>query len=155
MNKVKRRAMSALLVAALVFCGIGVYIYRYINHGAEWATFAANSSVYTSGVLNTGTLTDRNGVVLAHAADGAHAYADDSAVRRACYHVVGDYAGNVGTGALGAFSAQLAGYNPITGTYASGGHEVALTIDSALNVVALNALNGRKGAVLVSNYKTG
>ena len=155
MNKVKRRAMSALLVAALVFCGIGVYIYRYINHGAEWATFAANSSVYTSGVLNTGTLTDRNGVVLAHAADGAHAYADDSAVRRACYHVVGDYAGNIGTGALGAFSAQLAGYNPITGTYASGGHEVALTIDSALNVVALNALNGRKGAVLVSNYKTG
>lgn len=155
MNKVKRRAMSALLVATLVFCGIGVYIYRYINHGAEWATFAANSSVYTSGVLNTGTLTDRNGVVLAHAADGAHAYADDSAVRRACYHVVGDYAGNVGTGALGAFSAQLAGYNPITGTYASGGHEVALTIDSALNVVALNALNGRKGAVLVSNYKTG
>ena len=155
MNKVKRRAMSALLVAALVFCGIGVYIYRYINHGAEWATFAANSSVYTSGVLNTGTLTDRNGVVLAHAADGAHAYADDSSVRRACYHVVGDYAGNVGTGALGAFSAQLAGYNPITGTYASGGHEVALTIDSALNVVALNALNGRKGAVLVSNYKTG
>lgn len=155
MNKVKRRAMSALLVAALVFCGIGVYIYRYINHGAEWATFAANSSVYTSGVLNTGTLTDRNGVVLAHAADGAHAYADDSAVRRACYHVVGDYSGNVGTGALGAFSAQLAGYNPITGTYASGGREVALTIDSALNVVALNALNGRKGAVLVSNYKTG
>ena len=108
MNKVKRRAMSALLVAALVFCGIGVYIYRYINHGAEWATFAANSSVYTSGVLNTGTLTDRNGVVLAHAADGAHAYADDSAVRRACYHVVGDYAGNVGTGALGASSAPTA-----------------------------------------------
>lgn len=155
MNKVKRRAMSALLVAAFVFCGIGVYIYRYINHGAEWATFAANSSVYTSGVLNTGTLTDRNGVVLAHAEDGAHAYADDSAVRRACYHVVGDYAGNIGTGALGAFSAQLAGYNPITGTYASGGHQVALTIDSALNVVAQNALNGRKGAVLVSNYKTG
>ena len=55
MNKVKRRAMSALLVAALVFCGIGVYIYRYINHGAEWATFAAHSSVDTSGVLTTGT----------------------------------------------------------------------------------------------------
>lgn len=65
MNKVKRRAMSALLVAVLVLGGIGVYIVRYIEHGAEWATFAANSSVYTSGVLSTGTLTDRNGVVLA------------------------------------------------------------------------------------------
>ena len=62
MNKVKRRAMSALLVAVLVLGGIGVYIVRYIEHGAEWATFAANSSVYTSGVLSTGTLTDRSGV---------------------------------------------------------------------------------------------
>ena len=61
MNKVKRRAMSALLVAVLVLGGIGVYIVRYIEHGAEWATFAANSSVYTSGVLSTGTLTDRTG----------------------------------------------------------------------------------------------
>ena len=70
MNKVKRRAMSALLVAVLVLGGIGVYIVRYIEHGAEWATFAANSSVYTSGVLSTGTLTDRSGVVLATANGG-------------------------------------------------------------------------------------
>lgn len=155
MNKVKRRAMSALLVAALVVCGIGVYILRYIQDGAAWATFAANSSVYTSGVLSTGTLTDRDGVVLAQAADGERHYADDAAVRRACYHAVGDYAGNIGTGALGAFSAELAGYNPITGATATGGNTVALTLDSALCVTAQNALSGRKGMVLVSNYKTG
>ena len=83
MNKVKRRAMSALLVAVLVLGGIGVYIVRYIEHGAEWATFAANSSVYTSGVLSTGTLTDRNGVVLATANGGSRSYADDAAVRTA------------------------------------------------------------------------
>ena len=81
MNKVKRRAMSALLVAVLVLGGIGVYIVRYIEHGAEWATFAANSSVYTSGVLSTGTLTDRSGVVLATANGGPRSYADDAAVR--------------------------------------------------------------------------
>ena len=81
MNKVKRRAMSALLVAVLVLGGIGVYIVRYIEHGAEWATFAANSSVYTSGVLSTGTLTDRSGVVLATANGGSRSYAEDAAVR--------------------------------------------------------------------------
>ena len=124
MNKVKRRAMSALLVAVLVLGGIGVYIVRYIEHGAEWATFAANSSVYTSGVLSTGTLTDRSGVVLATANGGS-------------------------------FSKQLSGYNPITGTYATDGHTVALTLDSSLCVTAYEALAGRKGAVLVSNYKTG
>ena len=154
MNKVKRRAMSALLVAVLVLGGIGVYIVRYIEHGAEWATFAANSSVYTSGVLSTGTLTDRSGVVLATANGGSRSYADDAAVRTACYQVVGDYTGNVGTGALKAFSKQLSGYNPITGTYATDGHTVALTLDSSLCVTAYEALAGRKGAVLVSNYKT-
>ena len=91
MNKVKRRAMSALLVAVLVLGGIGVYIVRYIEHGAEWATFAANSSVYTSGVLSTGTLTDRSGVVLATANGGSRSYAEDAAVRTACYQAVGDY----------------------------------------------------------------
>lgn len=155
MNKVKRRAMSALLVAVLVLGGIGVYIVRYIEHGAEWATFAANSSVYTSGVLSTGTLTDRSGVVLATANGGSRSYADDAAVRTACYQAVGDYTGNVGTGALKAFSKQLSGYNPITGTYATDGHTVALTLDSSLCVTAYKALAGRKGAVLVSNYKTG
>lgn len=108
MNKVKRRAMSALLVAVLVLGGIGVYIVRYIEHGAEWATFAANSSVYTSGVLSTGTLTDRSGVVLATANGGSRSYADDAAVRTACYQAVGDYTGNVGTGrAQGIFQAAL------------------------------------------------
>ena len=155
MNKVKRRAMSALLVAVLVLGGIGVYIVRYIEHGAEWATFAANSSVYTSGVLSTGTLTDRSGVVLATANGGSRSYADDAAVRTACYQAVGDYTGNIGTGALKAFSKQLSGYNPITGTYATDGHTVALTLDSSLCVTAYEALAGRKGAVLVSNYKTG
>ena len=155
MNKVKRRAMSALLVAVLVLGGIGVYIVRYIEHGAEWATFAANSSVYTSGVLNTGTLTDRSGVVLATASGGSRSYAEDAAVRKACYQAVGDYTGNIGTGALKAFSKQLSGYNPITGTYATDGHTVALTLDSSLCVTAYEALAGRKGAVLVSNYKTG
>ena len=155
MNKVKRRAMSALLVAVLVLGGIGVYIVRYIEHGAEWATFAANSSVYTSGVLNTGTLTDRSGVVLATASGGSRSYAEDAAVRKACYQAIGDYTGNIGTGALKAFSKQLSGYNPITGTYATDGHTVALTLDSSLCVTAYEALAGRKGAVLVSNYKTG
>lgn len=93
--------------------------------------------------------------MLATANGGSRSYADDAAVRTACYQAVGDYTGNVGTGALKAFSKQLSGYNPITGTYATDGHTVALTLDSSLCVTAYEALAGRKGAVLVSNYKTG
>lgn len=37
----------------------------------------------------------------------------------------------------------------------AGGHKVYLTIDAELNAAALDALNGRKGAVAVYNYRTG
>ena len=107
MNKVKHRAMSALLIAALILVGLGVYIVRYLEDGAKWATFAVGG--YTSGVVSTGTITDRNGVVLANADGSRRTYAEDWSVRRACYHAVGDYTGNVGTGALSSFAAQLAG----------------------------------------------
>ena len=153
MNKVKHRAMSALIIAALIIVGLGVYIVRYLEDGAKWATFAVGG--YTSGVVSMGTIVDRNGVVLANADGSSRTYAEDWGVRRACYHAVGDYTGNVGTGALSSFAAQLAGYNPITGTYARGGREVKLTIDSRLCVTAQEALAGRKGAVLLSNYRTG
>ena len=153
MNKVKHRAVAALLVAAMIVAGIGVYVARYLEHGAQWATFAVGG--YTSGVVSTGIIKDRNGVILANADGSTRTYADDWAVRRACYHAVGDYSGNVGTGALSAFASDLAGYNPITGTYAKGGNEVALSLDSRLCVRAQEALGGQKGAVLVSNYRTG
>ena len=154
MNKVQHRAVSALLIAALIIVGLGVYIVRYLQDGARWATFAVSGN-YTSGVVSVGTILDRNGVVLAEADGSRRTYAESGSVRRACYHAVGDYGGNVGTGALSAFASQLAGYNPITGTYAREGHEVALSLDARLCVVAQEALAGRKGAVLLSNYRTG
>ena len=117
MNKVTHRAMSALIVAAILFAGLGVYLVRFAVHGGEWATFAANNNFYTSGMLAAGTLTDRYGTILANADGDVHEYAADSNVRRAVYHAVGDYSGHVGTGAIIAFSSKLVGYNPVTGTY--------------------------------------
>ena len=157
MNKVTHRAMSALIVAALLFVGLGVYLIRFAVHGGSWATFAANNNFYTSGMLAAGTLTDRYGTILANADGEGHSYADDAYVRRAVYHAVGDYDGHVGTGAIIAFSAKLVGYNPITGTYGAedGGEQIALTLDSGLCSVAQQALMGRKGMVLLSNYRTG
>ena len=102
MNKVQHRAVSALLIAALILVGIGVYIVRYLQDGAKWATFAVSGN-YTSGIVSMGRILDRNGVVLAEADGSSRTYAEDWAVRRACYHAVGDYTGNVGTGALSAF----------------------------------------------------
>lgn len=154
MKKVKRRAWSALLLAFALLLGLGVYTYRFASEGPDWVSFRANRSVYSNGTLAAGTVTDRRGVVLASVAEGKRVYADDAATRAATLHAVGDAEGNIGTGALSAFAGRLSGYSPVTGV-SSGSGTVALSIDAELCKTAYEALAGRKGAVLVSDYTTG
>lgn len=154
MKKVTTRAFAALLIAALILGGMGLYIFRLVRDGDDWASFYANDSVYTTGTLNTGTVTDRNGSLLAFAGETVYGYAESETVRKACLHAVGDIDGNIGTGALSAFRAELVDYSLLTGTTGDGGR-VMLTIDAELNAAAYNALNGQNGAVLVYDYETG
>ncbi len=156
MKKIKNRAYFALLIALGLVFGLGIFTVRLFADGHDWVMLRANQSVFSEGVLDTGVLTDRNGVVLARAGSGVFFYAEDETIRKACLHAVGDYGGNIG-GALSVFNNKLAGYNPINGVASLSGEgaKVKLSIDSALNAVAYMALNGRKGAVLVENYKTG
>lgn len=154
MKKVKNRATSALLIAAMLIVGMCTYVLRYAQNGEDWANFSVSAEVTGGSKVIAGTLTDRDGLVLAHAENSEQTYAADAATRIATLHIVGDYSGNIGTGALSAFSDTLSGYNPITGVTGEA-KTIALTIDADINKLAYEALAGRKGAVLVSNYETG
>lgn len=154
MKKVTTRSFAALVLAGFIVLGMLVYLVRLVRDGGEWASFYANDSVYTNGLIDRGTVTDRNGVLLAFSGENAYGYAESSDVRKACLHVVGDMNGSIGTGALTAFRSTLIGYSFLTGTTGDGG-TVKLAIDADLNVTAYNALAGRRGTVLVYNYKTG
>lgn len=150
MKKVSLRSYSALIFALLVIIFLGIYIGKYINSGEDWALYfdeATSDFSYS--------ITDRNGVNLATMGGGGRYYADDASTRVACYHVIGDYAGNVGTGALQKYRKELSNYSLIGGIEHREDESLALTIDSELNKVAYNALAGRKGCVLIVNYKTG
>ena len=59
-RKITNRAFSVLLIAAMVVCGMGVYLVRYIEDGKDWALYFSREN---SG--STGQLTDRNGIILA------------------------------------------------------------------------------------------
>ena len=157
MRKIKFRANSALLIGFMIVVGLCVYLIRLADHGADWAMFSGNLGLYKNGILNTGRVADRNGVVLAWAGDGKYGYADDETTRRACLHVVGDYPGNIGTGVITSMADKIAGYSFMDGTYSrdGGGSTLRLTIDSDVCRTAYTALSGRSGAVLVSNYETG
>ncbi len=146
MKKVKRRATATIIIALAVVVGLAVYLVRLADNGGAWAT-------YFSGSAPSGVITDRDGVVLYKGDSSGWSFADDWATRVACYHVVGDANGNVGTGALAQFRDKMSGYNFVTGS--SGGRSLTLTVDADLNVTAYNALYGRSGAVLVMDYTTG
>ena len=157
MKRVKHRTLSALVFVLILFVGLGIYLVRYFTQGGKWVSFSANQAVYSDGILNVGTLLDRNGMILASVSDGERTFAEYSLTRRATLHAVGDKSGNIGTGAIYAFAPQLIGYNPVFGvsSFSGKGQSVYLTLDANLNEVAYEALAGRKGTVAVCNYETG
>ncbi len=157
MRKLRRRAASALIIACALLFGLAVFVFRFFRDGSKWALSPVDAVYYSGGVLQAGTLTDRNGVVLASSKDGAHTYADEPDTRISCVHSVGDYSGNIGSGALRLFEDELTGYDAVQGAYddSDEGTVVALSIDASLQKTAYAALGGRSGAVAVCNYKTG
>jgi len=148
MKKVSFRAYAAIIIAFAILFGLGTYVGRFFNDGEDWA-------LYFNGSRASCTITDRNGVVLAQKSTAGKYYAESADVRTACYQLVGDYAGNVGTGALQKFQKLMLKYNIFFGIEDIESQELKLTVDSDLNLIATEALAGRKGAVLVCNYKTG
>ena len=160
MKKIEKRTVLCLILAAALVAGLGVFCFKFVFQGGNWVSFAANRHLYnSSGQLTVGRVLDRNGDVLSWAEeDGTRTYYDGGPNhRRAILHAVGDPAGRIGTGALVAFADKLSGYNLLTGTQTLSGqdNDLTLTIDDELNYTAYMALNGRKGAVGVYNYRTG
>ena len=50
-----------LLLAGVLVIGLGVFSYRYITDGGDWATFTANKQIYNDkGKMKTGTLYERD-----------------------------------------------------------------------------------------------
>lgn len=157
MRKQERRALICLLIAVVLLVGTGIFTYRFVRHGGEWATFYGNTQLYTDGVINRGTVRDRNGVDLLNLTREGAIYNDDYYTRVATVHAVGDTGGNVSTGAITQFRSQLIGYDILNGTYdtSTSGKNITLTIDSLACREALDGLAGRTGTVGVFNYKTG
>ena len=157
MKKVKRRSLSLLILVLVMGLGLGIYIVSLAVNGGRWASFAAGRYQYAGGGSASGSITDRNGVMLTTVSNGKRIFSDDEALRKSTLHTVGDSAGNIGTGAMRQFASDLTGYDFINGVYSlsGGGENVELSIDAELNKTAYKALNGRKGAVLVMNYETG
>ncbi len=141
-----------LLIAALVVCGMGLYVVRYIEHGADWALYFSNSNLGS-----TGHITDRNGIVLAHYGKGQNVYSPDRITRAANYHITGDYWGRTGTGILSRMQDVSQEFSLVTGTtHAYSDLQLQLTYDARLNNQIYEAIGEwASGCMMVCNYRTG
>jgi len=151
MKRINRRSWSVLLLALLLVAGLAVYVTRYVENGKRWATYFSSANSGSSGAMY-----DRNGILLAEFDATEYKYAEDMQLRRANYHVTGDYWGRTGTGLLSAFWNNSADYSLVTGTTVSKEHYLSLTVNANANLVAYQAFaEGTRGCIMVVNYKTG
>ncbi len=150
MKKITNRAVSLLLIAALIIVGLVAYTLRYLDRGQDWALAFARQNSGSSG-----TVLDRSGLLLAAFGPDGTRYAEDPAVRTACYAVTGDFLGRSGTGALSCLWQELYGFSPVTGTTHASENELRLTVDASLCRSAYEALAGRRGAVMLMDYRSG
>lgn len=157
MKKIEKRAIMCLLLSFVLLFGVGIFTYRYVTLGSEWVSYKGNRDVYSDGRLAKGALYDTDGsLLMRNTADGME-FNDDSSIRKALMHITGDKDNNIATGVNRAFTDKLIGYDLVNGIYTlnNKGEDIYLTLDADICATAYEAMNGRKGAVGVYNYKTG
>ena len=156
MNRIRRRAWIMLVFMTILLGGVGFFLYEYTTRGVEWATFRGSPHVYPDAHMAAGLVKDREGILLLDTTDG-RTYSDNSAIRQAMLHWLGDREGYIRTPALSEYTAAMAYYDPVTGVYHTGESPgiMELTLSARVQTAALDALDGRKGTVAVYNYRTG
>ena len=160
----------ALILFGL-FALLAVYgVYSINTYGNRWFAYAKNPRVRAEKqTVVAGDIYDRNGVLLATTQDGKRIYQPSPFARRAVVHVIGDSEGQVSNGVEGFQTAYLYGFkasmlerfNDLLSSTPRRGDDVHLSLDSELctAIVGFFSANpltqGKNGAAVVMNYKTG
>lgn len=163
-NVLRRNIRTLLIIFSLMFAGLVVYLgYVVTMYGERWFVTPYNPRLQNiQASVTPGDILDRTGRQLLYTSGKQRVYVKDKDMRKSVAHILGDSYGMT-YGAQSMFARYLFGYDKGTLTriadLVSGsvrtGSDVTLTIDARLNERALSALDGKNGAVVVMNYKTG
>lgn len=89
MKNLEKRGIICLLLAACLFAGICVYVYRFLTQGGDWATYPYNTHIYNNGRMASGNIYDASGKRLIGTKNGKIKWNKSETVRRATAHEIG------------------------------------------------------------------
>ena len=158
--------MLTLLLLLLFALMIAYFCYSVYFYGGRWVSNPHNPRISSrKQQVIMGTLSDRDGVVLAYTDEsGQRRYNQSRATRLAVSQVVGDSGGKASTGAETFHAQYMLGFrssvfervmDAVTGT-PQRGDDIRLTISERLSrYISEQFPEGKRGAVVVLNYRTG
>jgi len=164
------KLISIFLMALIIFAG--VFGFRSVlQYGNRWFSYTANPRLINQKKnVTEGSISDRNGTLLASTQDGNRIYAEEESVRKSLVHLIGDRDGMIANTVESFHAAYLYGYNSslLDAFYrlthpaeARLGNNLILTVDSALCAEIpsyfdqLPSARNQSGAAVVINYLTG
>lgn len=155
MNRIAMRTVAIWVLMAILLGGIAFFLVEYFMYGDQWVMTQGSPHIYSGNNINTGTIVDRDGVLLMDTSED-RTYGATKELRLSMVHWLGDRYGYISAPAVSAYARYLSGYSSVTGLYSySGAGEARLTISAQLQTVALKAMGDYKGTVSIYNYKTG
>ncbi len=165
MNMLMRnlKFISLLFILIAVSLLVGLSFQQYRSKTELYVAAGENKQALRSRYAQAGSIFDINGLVLAESVDGDRKYSDDSVMAKSVLHIVGDYTHNIGNTIESSYQGILLGndrnvlrqlYLDVLGKGLSG-DDITLTLDGKLSKKAYDLLDGRKGSIVLLNYKTG
>ena len=158
MNRITRRTWIVWAFLLILLGGMGRFLWQYSQQAQDWASFSGSPHIYENGNLENGQIVDRGGHILLEFQDGKH-YSSNAQTRISTLHWMGDRPLNIKNKLLDHYSAQMFGFDPVSGFYEHSqfreSGQMTLTLSARVQNTAMEAMAGRKGTVSVYNYKTG
>lgn len=161
MKRMLQRSWLIFIVVIAFLAGLCFLVFKTVFNASDWADQTYNRHISgAGGFARAGAILDRDGENLAKTVGDERVYHQDSSVRKALLHVVGDDSFNISTSIQSRYRSQLTGYSFIWGLNLpkslQSSRDIALTVDADTCKAAYNVLkNYDSGACVIYNYKTG
>lgn len=168
--RIRFRVLTLVIIGLLAVAGV-YGVYSVSTYGSRWFSSSKNTRYQSAKrTVIKGDIVDRKGVVLATTdEDGNRVYQSNIKSRSAVVHLIGDEDGNIANGVDSFQANYLLGFETSLSERVTAllkgetrrGDNVMLTVDSKLctEIVAAfqsgSKTEGKSGAVVVMNYKTG